>query len=111
MISSADAHLLITKYRSEQTRLRITFILRDTRINIRLTANALSTETGFDEVTFVAPSGDFCLTLVRGCEFEYGDAREIDDPALRERSAFTFTGCLTILFPDGEKLIILELRD
>src|ERR1700758_2037178 len=98
MISSAEAHLLIEKYRSEKTRLRITFILRDKSVNIRLTAAALSSETGFDTLTFVVPNGDCCLAVLRGCRFEYGDAREVSDPRIRAVSEAKFAGCLTVIF-------------
>jgi len=111
MISSADAHLLIDKYRSEQTRLRIIFILRDMSVNLRLTANALSAETGYDELTFVAPNGDHCLTVLSGCKFEYGDPREVDDPKIRAASEAKFAGCLTVLFSSGERLYIMEMKN
>jgi hypothetical protein len=110
MISSEHAHLLISKYRSEQTRLRINFILADKTINIRLTATALAAETGFGGVSFVVPNGDFCLTLLSECRFEYSDARELEDREIRERAESTFAGCLEIIFPSGERLVILELR-
>lgn len=110
MISSDDAHLLIEKYRSEQTRLRSTFILRDKSINIRLTATALSSETGFETLTLLAPNGDCVLTVLRECRFEYGDAREVSDPKIRAASEAKFSGCLTVIFPSGERLYVMEMR-
>jgi hypothetical protein len=77
MISSEQVHLLISKYRSEQTLLRITFILRSMAINIRLTARALESEEGFGQPTFVADNGDHCLVVLEGCLFEYGEPREV----------------------------------
>ena len=110
MISSADAHLLIAKFRSEQTLLRITFIPRDMSVNMRLTATALRGEKSADEVTFVAPNGDHCLTVLRGCKFEYGDPREVEDSEIRAKSEFKFAGALTILFPSDERLYIMEMK-
>jgi len=109
MISWEEAHSLIEAYRSERTRLRIVLILRDMSISMRLTATALPAEEESDEVTFVAPNGDCCLTVLRGCRFEYGDAREVKDPRICTMSE-QFAGCLTILFPSGERLALHEMR-
>lgn len=110
MISSAQAHLLISKYRSERTRLRISFIARDKAVNLRLTANAVEGEEPPEQLSFVADNGDFCLTVLRECRFEYGDAREVPDPAVRSAAQTKFEGCLTVLFPSGERLYIMEMR-
>src|SRR5215471_17873460 len=111
MISSADAMQLISKYRDEQTRLRITLILRDKSINIRLTGRLVSEERS-GQLTFVAPNGDHCLVLLpNGCLFESGDSREVGDPELRAAVETKFAGALTILLPSKERLYIMELRD
>jgi hypothetical protein len=110
MISSEHAHLLISKYRSEQTLLRLTFILRDLSVNIRLTARALASEEGPRELTFVAENGDHCLVVLDGCSFDYGDPREVSDPDIRAKAEAKFAGSLAVLFRSGERLYIMELR-
>ena len=83
MISSEQAHLLISKYRSERTRLRISFIARDKSVNLRVTAKAVERVEPPEQLSFVADNGDHCLTVLTGCRFEYGDEREVSDPAIR----------------------------
>lgn len=109
MISSEEANLLISRYRSEQPLLRLNFILRDMSIKMRLTACAAPKDAP-GQLSFVADNGDHCLVVLRGCHFEYGDAREVKDPEIRARSEEKFAGCLTILFPSGERLFIMEMR-
>jgi|GEM_PF-6803746 len=109
MISSAHAQLLIDKYRSEQTRLRITFILRDMSVNLRLTASLLPEPESEGQLSFVATNKDHCLLVLRGCSFEYGDPREVKDPDIRASASEKFAGCLTILFPTGERLYVMEM--
>ena len=110
MISSQHAHLLISKYRSERTLLRISFIARDMCVNMRLTAKAREDEEPPEQLTFEAENGDFCLTVLTDCKFEYGDAREVENPAIRAASQAKFEGCLTVLFPNKERLYIMEMR-
>ena len=109
MISSEEANLLISRYRSEQPLLRINLILRDTPVKMRLTARAVVEEPA-GQLTFEAENGDHCLVALQDCRFEYGDAREVADPEIRARSEEKFAGCLTVLFPSGERLYIMELR-
>lgn len=109
MISSEEANLLISRYRSEQPLLRISLILHDVSVRIRLTAHAIAQEPD-GQLTFEADNGDHCVVILRNCRFEYGDAREVNDPEIRARSEEKFAGCLTILFPSGEHLYIMELR-
>jgi len=109
MISSEEATLLISRYRSEQPLLRINLILRDMSVKMRLTARA-AVEEPAGQLTFEAENGDHCLVELRNCRFEYGDAREVKDAKIRARSEERFAGCLTILFPSDERLYIMELR-
>jgi len=109
MISSEEANLLISRYRSEQPLLRLNLILPGMSVKMRLTARAVREEPP-GHLSFVADNGDHCLVVLRGCRFEYGDAREVNDPEIRARSEEKFAGCLTILFPPGERLFIMEMR-
>lgn len=109
MISSEEANLLISRYRSEQPLLRINLILRDMSVKMRLTARAVVKEPA-GQLTFEADNGDHCMLILQNCRFEYGDAREVDDPEIRSRSEKKFAGCLTVVFPSDERLYVMELR-
>jgi hypothetical protein len=111
MISPEEANLLISRYRSDQPLLRINLILRDMSVSMRLTARAVPKEPP-GQLTMFADNGDHCLVVLRDCCFEYGDAREVEDPEIRAASEAKFAGCLTVLFPapSNERLYILELR-
>ena len=109
MISSEEANLLISRYRSEQPLLRINLILRDMSVKMRLTAQVVLKEPD-GQLTFESDNGDHCVIVLRNCRFEYGDSREVNDAEIRARSEEKFAGCLTILFPSGERLYIMELR-
>ena len=74
MISSEDANLVISRFRSEQPLMRINLILRDMSVKMRLTARALVEEPA-GQLTFEGENGDHCLVELRNCSFEYGDAR------------------------------------
>jgi hypothetical protein len=109
MISSSDAALLMSKWKSESKRLRIFLISRDKFVNLRLTAS-VSDIVERERLTLVAPNGDHCLVVLHGCRFEYGDPREAPE-AVRNAVAEKFEGTLTVLFPSGDRLYLLEMRD
>ncbi len=109
MISSTEAALLISKWKSESSRVRTFFIARDKSVNLRLTA-LVSDFAESERLTLVAPNGDHCLVVLRGCRFEYGDPREAPE-AVREAVAEKFEGTLTIIFPSGGRLYLLVMRN
>ncbi len=109
MISSTEAASLISKYKSESKLVRIFFIARDKSVNLRLTASVLDFVES-DRLTLVAPNGDHCLIVLRGCRFEYGDPREAPE-SIRGAVAEQFEGTLTIFFPSGDRLYLLEMRN
>ena len=108
MISSADAALLISGYKSESKLLRITFSARDMSFSFRLTATVLEFVEG-TRLTLEAPNADHCLVNLRGCLFEYGDSRKAPR-VLREDAEAKFAGFLTVIFPSKERLYLFETR-
>jgi hypothetical protein len=109
MISSTEAALLISKWKSESRRVRTFFIARDKSVNLRLTASVSDFEES-ERLTLVGPNGDHCLVVLRGCRFEYGDPREAPE-SVRDAVAEKFEGTLTIFFPSGDCLYVLEMRN
>ena len=107
MISSAEAALLISGYKSEPKELRIAFSARDMSFSFRLTATVLEFVEG-ERLTLEAPNADHCLVNLRGCSFEYADSREAPD-FIREPAEAKFAGVLTIIFPSGERLYLFEM--
>ena len=107
MISSGEAALLMSGYKSESRRLRITFSARDMSLAFRLTASVLDFAEA-ERLTLEAPNADHCLVNLRGCTFEYADSREAP-AAVRELAQAKLAGVLTITFPSGERLYLFEM--
>jgi hypothetical protein len=108
MISSAEAALLISGYKSESKPLRITFSARDMSLGFRLTATVLDFAEG-ERLTLEAVNADHCLVNLRGCRFEYADTREAPE-FVREDAEAKFAGVLTVIFPSDERLYLFEMR-
>jgi len=105
MISSAEAALLISGYKSESKVLRTVFTSRDASISMRLTASVWDFVEG-ERLILAASNGDHCLVVLSGCTFAYGDNREAPE-SIRELAKFE--GRLTVLFPKGGRLDLLEM--
>ncbi len=108
MISSEQAALLISGYKSESKALRITLSARDMSLAFRLTATVLDFVEG-ERLTLEASNADHCLVNLRGCRFEYADSRESPE-FVRESAAAKFAGVLTIILPSRERLYLFEMR-
>lgn len=108
MISSDEAVLLLSKYQSESTRLRVFFRSRDKTINFRVTARIRHME-GLRRIDTIADNGDFALLTLDTCRFEYGDSREVPGGVPEELES-AVAGLLTAIFPSGERVYFLELR-
>lgn len=109
MISSADAALLMSGYKSESKSLKIIFSARDTSFSFSLAATVLEFVQGESLSLGGANTADNCWVSLRGCLFGYADIREA--PSSVHETFDKYAGTLKILFPSGESLVLFELAE
>jgi len=108
MISSADAALLLSKFETEATLLKVTLALSGQSIYIALKARVGGFTEG-EHLSLLTEAEDISIVSLKGCRFEYGDERAAPE-FLQEWAARRFEGTLTILFPSNERLSLRALR-
>ena len=108
MISSADAALVLSKFETEATPLRVTFSVPDNSIYLVLKAQ-LGAFTEGEHLCLLTQTKEISLISLKGCKFEYGDGRALPE-LLREWATQKYEGTLTILFPSDERLTLAAFR-
>lgn len=107
MISSGEAVLLLNKWFNGKHRLRILF----SGPGLRMAFDGIIED--FDEHIFALlptepnDSHGEALVDINECSFEYGDSREAPPGS---PSALKFSSILTILRPDGTRVMVAEMR-
>jgi hypothetical protein len=105
MISSEDAFLLIKKWKTEKCSLRLQLTLRFG--GGYFSCNVVDVEDSSVQLVGADSSCEFLLSLAEA-SFEYGDPRE-GPPPIRDSSQSKYLGCLSVLFPSGDRVAFFEL--
>jgi len=108
MISSEDAALLLSKFESEATLLKVSLLRKNPSITLSLQARVLGFTEG-EILSLMTGTKDISFVSLNGCQFEYGDERAVPE-LIRDWATQKFEGALTILFPSDEKLTLRAFR-
>lgn len=106
MTTSADAALLIAGFKTESKPLRF-FLMRES-LSLLVTATVADFVEG-SHLKLETPDGGVCNVDLSGCQFHYGEPREIPEPFRDPFSVAGVAGILEIVLPSGQCVYVLEL--
>lgn len=105
MISSEEAFLLIKKWKTERSLLRLVLKLKFG--GGYFSCNVVDVEDSSVQLAGADSSCEFLLSLA-GASFEYGDPSEAPPP-IRDSSQSKYLDCLSVLFASGDRVDFFEL--
>jgi hypothetical protein len=108
VISSANAALLLSKFQSEATLLKVSFSKGDPYVSLSLQARVVDFTEG-KSLSLITETKDFCVVSLKDCRFEYGDERELPE-LVREWATRKYEGALAILLSSDERLTLRAFR-